>query len=1315
VDPGSVIAGRFLLERQAAAGGMGTVYRAVDRLEAKAVAVKCLQSREAFDVERFEREAHILAELNHPSIVRYVAHGVTSGGEHYLAMEWLEGEDLAACLTRRALALSESLTVFRRTADALAFAHSRGIVHRDIKPSNIFLTGGDVSRLKLVDFGIARPDGEARRLTYTGGILGTPGYIAPEQIESGASHDARADVFSLACVFYECVAGRPAFEGTHLMAALAKLLFQQTPRLSEVRSDVPQQLDNLLDRMMSKNPDERPRDCAAVGAELAQLTDVLDGWAVPQRSTLASARDATMRSAPGPGFLTRSEQRLVSLVLAGDPDDVETSVAESGGVPSASDITSALQEISGEGPASSAVPTSEVRAAVEPYGAHITEISRGSLIAIIAGAGSAVDRAERAARCALALRSRFPGIPLAVATGRGVSSAKIIEGDVIDRGVRALRATAPGVVRLDDVTAGMLGGRLKVESDEKGPFLAGDIAADESTPVLLGKPSVWVGRSRELSMLEGVFSGCVTESLASAVLVTGAAGAGKSRLRLEFIAKVRRQYGQVEILSGRAESVVAGSPFGILGDALRKAAGIRDSESMESRRRKLRRRVGRHLEGEDLGRVAAFLGELARTPFPDSETGGLRPARENAMLMSDATRAAWEDWLAAECAAQPVVLVLEDLHWGDAATVRLIDATLRNLRDLPFMLLVLARPEVHKQFPGLWSDREVQTIKLGPLPGKASEKLVRSALGEETSPEIVARLVERADGNPFYLEELVRAVATGKGDVLPDSVLGTVEARLDAEGHEAKRVLRAASIFGDRFSKLGVAALLGQAARANDTETWLEALAARELIAPAPTPGWLGPSDYVFRHAIVREAAYSMLTEEDRALGHKLAGEWLERSGHNDAMALAEHFSRGGEPARAVRWYRRAAEQAIEANELATALARAEAGVQSGAADEELGRLRLVEAEASLWKGELALAAQRGAEAARLLRTGSSTWIRSVTQALIAEGRLGNFDSVESWARRVSEASGVASARITCLCWGATYLIFGGRYAAADELIVMLDRLANESATLDAQAAAMYQQVRAIRASTQGDLGAALNGFTAALAAFEQAGDRRNGCSVRSNLGFIYGELGDFEGASAALRTALAAAERMGLHDMETVALHNLGYAIAHLGQLEEARLLEQRAAATFQEQGDRRMAGSTLIYLAKIALLSGEPAAAEREARAAVEALQGVPPLRAAADAVLARALLAQGRQVEALEAAREGFAQLESAGSLEEGESLVRLAYAEALAAAGAEGEAAAALAAARDHLLSRADRISDPRWRERFLSCVPENARTLALATA
>nr|WP_233561216.1 hypothetical protein [Sorangium cellulosum] len=277
----------------------------------------------------------------------------------------------------------------------------------------------------------------------------------------------------------------------------------------------------------------------------------------------------------------------------------------------------------------------------------------------------------------------------------------------------------------------------------------------------------------------------------------------------------------------------------------------------------------------------------------------------------------------------------------------------------------------------------------------------------------------------------------------------------------------------------------------------------------------------------------------------------------------------------------------------------------------------------------------------------------------------------------------------------------------------MLDAVAGEKAGLEPQAAGLYQQVRAIRAQTRGDIGAALSGLTAALPAFEQAGDRRNACSVRANLGFLYGELGDFEVAESALRTALAAAQRMGLDDVETAALQNLGYVIAHLGQLEEAKQLEQRAAAAFHQQGDRRMEGVALMYLAQILLRSGDPAGAEREARAAVEALKVAPPLRAAAVAVLSRALLAQGRGEEALPAAREAFAQLEEAGSLEEGESLVRLAYAEALAAAGAAREAAEALAAAREQLLSRAAKISDPTFRERFLTCVPDNARTLALA--
>ncbi|AKT40051.1 serine/threonine-protein kinase PknK [Chondromyces crocatus] len=1294
MDPGTLIAGRFSIERQAASGGMGTVFRASDLLDGSTVALKMLRGQDALDVDRFDRESRILSELDHPGIVRYIAHGTTTAGERYLAMEWLEGEDLAARLARRALTPLESVTMLRKAAEALGYAHGNGIVHRDIKPSNLFLVTGDVRRLKVVDFGIARPDGDTHRLTYTGGILGTPGYIAPEQLEGQPAKDPAVDVFSLACVVFECIAGKPAFEGAHLMAALAKLLFQEPPRLRELRHDVPELLERLIERMMSKVVAERPRNGAEVCVALDAIEPAIATWTTPlDRSTLVSA-PMPPGSVRSPDSLTIREARLVSLVLAGDPD-----AGSAGGLDP------------------EALAATDLRDSIAACGAHLVELVRGSLVAVVSGPGSAVDRAERAVQCALLLRERFQHIPICVVTGRGVSSAKLIEGDVIDRGVRALRATAGGTVRLDDVTAGMLGARFEVNSDGGGLYLAGESSSDEGAPLLLGRPSPWVGRSRELAAVEGVFAGCVQESLASAVLVTGPAGAGKSRLRQELVTRARRIADPLEVMIGRASSVAAGSPFGIIADAIRRAAGVRDGEPLEVRRRKLKARLGRHLEGAALSTVSAFLGEVVGTPFPEGEARGLRAARENAMMMSDATRAAWEDWLTAECSAQPVLLVLEDLHWGDAATVRLVDATLRNLRDLPLMLLVLARPEIHQQFPSLWVDREVQLIKLGPLPPRASEKLVRGVLGEQMSDDVVARLVDRADGNPFYLEELIRAVAAGKEDGLPDSVLGTVEARLDAEGTEAKRALRAASVFGDRFSKLGVTALLGGENKNREIESVLQALSARELIAPINTPGLLA-NDYVFRHAIVREAAYAMLTDHDRELGHRLAGEWLERTGHPDAMTIAEHFRRGGVPDRSVRWYRRAAEQALEANDLSAALERAIRATEAGAEGPELGGVRLIEAEANLWRGELAMAEQRANEATDLLQPLSAAWFRAGMQAAIAAGRLGATERVARWAAVASVVTGGENARraqMVCLSNCATYLTFGGRFAEADALISRLDQAIAEQGRLDPEVAAELHQMRAFRASAAGDPGACLRELQAAQAAFDLAGDQRNACTIRSNLGFIYTELGDFEHAEETLRSALTIAARMGLDDLETVILHNLGKPLAYRGNLDEARVIEQRAVDAFQQQGAARTEGVSRVYLAEIAFLSGDLVAAEREARAAAETLKVAPSLRASAVALLSRALLAQGRTAEALLSAREAHAALQELGSLEEGEALVRLAYAEALEATGASSDAASVLATAREHLLSRAAKISDLRWRDSFLTQVPDNARTLSLSDA
>ncbi len=1287
----ALIGGRFAVDREVGSGGMGTVFRCVDRLGGATVAVKILRGREELDIQRFEREAAILAELCDPGVVRYVAHGVAATGEHYLAMEWLDGEDLAARLARGGLSFAESVAVLRRAGEALAGVHARGMVHRDLKPQNLFLAGGDVERLKVLDFGIARVAGGSARLTRTGVLLGTPAYLAPEQIHDPGIHDPRTDVFSLGCVFYECLAGRPAFEGAHAMAVLAKILFQETPRLRDARPDAPEAFDRLVARMLAKDPGDRPRDAGELAAEVAGLGD--GPAATASIAAIAARTERSLLAPPGstplpdeaPASLGHREHRLVSVVLAGDPD-----------------ATSADLDW----------PEEDLEAAVLRLGGHLSLLAGGSLVVTIWGAGSATDRAERAAQCALDLRARFRDLPICVVTGRGLVSAKLVEGAVIERGVRDLRAARPGEIALDDVTAGMVAGRFQVDREGSAAVLRGEGARREITPLLLGKATPCLGRGRELAILDAMLSGCVEEQIASAVLVVGPAGSGKSRLRREFLEQIRRRGDRITVLSGRGDVLGEGSPFGLITDAIRRTAEIAD-EPVEARRRKLVDRLGRHLAGAELTRVAAFLGELSGTPFSHGDDPALRAARGSALLMSDATRVAWEDWLAAECAAGPVLLVLEDLHWGDAATVSLVDSTLRNLRELPLMALVLARPEVYARFPALWAEREVQSIKLGPLGRKASEALAREALSATIDADRVARIVERACGNPFYLEELIRAVVAGREDALPDSVLGTVEARLDAEGDEAKRVLRAAAVFGDRFTSGGVASLLGGDTSA--TRAWLDALTERELIGPASGAAPSIDAQYAFQHALVRDAAYATLTDGDRVLGHRLAGDWLERTSHPSAVAVAEHFHRGGERGRSAQWCRRAAEQALDANDLPAALESAGRGVERGAAGLDLGMLRLIEAEATLWRGELALAERRGLEAIDLLAPGSAAWFKAVTRVVSAAGKLGRYDHVEVWlgpARSTPPEPGARSLQIVCLSECAAQLVFGARFAAADELLEALDRNAPDPGALEAGVAGWLYQARSFRASAAGDPAACVEGFTAALAAFEQAADRRNASSVRGNLGYVLAELGDFEGAEAAMRAALEAAHRMGLNDVATTIEHNLGHALVYCGRLDEARILEQRAVEAFRTQGDPRLEGAARTYLAKAALLSGDVETAEREARAAAAMLEIAPQLRAPAVGVLARALLGLGRVGEALAAAREAASAIDALGAIDEGESLVRLAFVEALAAAGETDELAVAIAVARDRLLARADRIKDPAWRERFLTCVPDNARTIAL---
>jgi serine/threonine protein kinase len=268
---GHVIAGRFVIEAPIGSGGMGLVYRAHDRALGRPVAVKVLRRPEPGAEARFAREAELLERLVHPAIVGFVDRGTTETGDPYLAMEWLQGETLSERLRRGPLAPLEVVPLAQRLAAAMQAAHDLGIVHRDLKPSNLFLVGGSLEGVRVLDFGIARLLEPGRRLTATGELIGTPGYLSPEQVRGDPNVDARTDVFALGCVLYRALSGRSAFDASDGVASILRVLVDTPAPLAEVAPHTPAPLAALVHRMLEKDPARRPAHGGALAAELAAL------------------------------------------------------------------------------------------------------------------------------------------------------------------------------------------------------------------------------------------------------------------------------------------------------------------------------------------------------------------------------------------------------------------------------------------------------------------------------------------------------------------------------------------------------------------------------------------------------------------------------------------------------------------------------------------------------------------------------------------------------------------------------------------------------------------------------------------------------------------------------------------------------------------------------------------------------------------------------------------------------------------------------------------------------------------------------------
>src|SRR5436190_9457013 len=302
-EPGaeSVLAGRYELRCSLGGGGMGVVYRGVDRVLERAVAVKLLPHARLADeaaIVRFEREARAAASLCHPNIVSVFDAG-SDAGIRFIVMEYVRGISLAELLRRRGyLAVGAARHTAAEIARALAAAHAAGIVHRDVKPGNVMID--EAGTIKLLDFGIAQAHMGASR-AQTGSVLGSADYMAPEVVRGEAAQE-RSDVYSLGCVLYECLTGRTPFAGESVEDVLRQHVSALARSASALRPEIPAALDELVVQMLAKRAVDRPS-----AAQLAKRLERSD-----RQQTSAAKLPVAVKSgrgSPGKPTLVLSQPR----------------------------------------------------------------------------------------------------------------------------------------------------------------------------------------------------------------------------------------------------------------------------------------------------------------------------------------------------------------------------------------------------------------------------------------------------------------------------------------------------------------------------------------------------------------------------------------------------------------------------------------------------------------------------------------------------------------------------------------------------------------------------------------------------------------------------------------------------------------------------------------------------------------------------------------------------------------------------------------------------------------------------------------------